>query len=70
MTTTKTLISTGECCQCEKEIYEGQEIIYDKEGGVMFCDDNCLAVFIRKHPREFIDVLLNFELIEKTNASK
>lgn len=59
-----------QCCQCEKEIYEDQRVIYDKEGGVSFCDDNCLAEFIRKHPREFVDVLFNFDLIEKIKARK
>lgn len=62
--------SVDECCQCKKEIFEEQQIIYDKEGGVSFCDDNCLAEYIRKHPREFIDAMFNFELIERTTAKK
>lgn len=48
----------SECCQCQKEIINGQEILFDQEGDVHFCDEDCLAEYVRKHPREFTELII------------
>lgn len=59
-----------QCCYCEYELYEGDDVIFDNEGSVYFCDENCLADYIRKHPRYYIDLLLENELFEKITHEK
>ena len=58
----------AECCECESEIYETDEVIYDVEGSVYYCNDRCLANFITKHPYEFLELMINEGLVEKTHV--
>lgn len=64
-------MSVNECCHyCDKELIEGKKIIHDIGGGVSFCDDDCLADDIRKHPRYYIDLMSENELLEEVTYEK
>ena len=57
----------NECCNyCNGELYEDQDIVYEKEGDVSYCDEECLVSHIRKHAREYAELLFDQELVEKT----
>ena len=56
-----------ECCNyCDRELYEGQDIVHETEGGASYCDDECFVSHIRKHAREYAELLFDQELAGKT----
>lgn len=46
-----------QCAQCGSDICEGQEALYDQEGGVHYCDDDCLKEYIKENPSEFLELI-------------
>ena len=57
----------NECCNyCDRELYVGQDIVYETEGDVSYCDDECFVSHIREHAREYAELLFDQELAEKT----
>ena len=54
------------CNYCDAEIYDGDDIVHEKETGAIYCDEECLVSHIRKHAREYAELLFDQELVEKT----
>lgn len=57
------------CCQCDVELYETDDALWDQEGGVWFCEDICLEKYIVQNAIEFID-LIKEHYFEKLSVGK
>lgn len=64
------MLEDENCNFCEKELVEGKTVIYDKEGAVSYCDDDCLVADIRKHSRHYMNLMFENGMIEETKHEK
>ena len=55
------------CCECNVELYQTDEALWDREGHVWFCRDSCLKNYVEKNAIEFID-LIKEHYFEKTTV--
>jgi len=58
------------CNFCTRELFEGKTIIYEREGSVSYCDDDCLVGDIRKHARYYMDLMIENDMIDVIKHEK
>lgn len=58
------------CDSCGKRLYEGDEVYYDPDGYVIYCDDDCLKNAVIEYIDDYIDIVKEAIGLQKIIVTK